>query len=265
MAYLRPDLERLASDATVIYYDQRGGGRSSLTINPKDLSVNKHVRDLEAVRKFFGLERITVLGHSWGAGLAIEYALRYPQRVERVVLVSAMAPRRTPYYEQADTNIMRWMDERARSEFSALSAAMANPTTSTETCRRFFALLGRGYYAEPSRMKLSRGDSCGDPPGAIQAGDRTSTVVFESLGDWDYRERVKQLGVRTLLIHGASDPIPLASAKEWAASLPVSRLLVVPDSGHFPFVEQPERFFPAVREFMTGAWPAGSVSVSDAQ
>jgi proline iminopeptidase len=262
MAYLRPDLEPLGTYATVIYYDQRGRGRSSLTANPKHLTVAKHVDDLESVRKFFGLQRITLLGHSWGAGLAIEYALRYPRRVDRLIMVAAMEPRRAAYDDQFQANVVRWMDEKTRAELAALSDSMSNAPDIIGTCRRFFALLIRGYYADPARITWSRGDPCADPPEAIRAGNQTNTLVNESWGNWDYRERVKNLRTQSLLIHGVSDPIPLEAAKEWVATLPVSRLLVVPNSGHFPFVEQPEQFFSAVGAFINGTWPPGSAKKS---
>ncbi|HWS85931.1 MAG TPA: alpha/beta fold hydrolase [Pyrinomonadaceae bacterium] len=68
---IRADLEPLAKNRRVIYYDQRGGGRSDLLREKEKLAVSKHVADLEAVREHFNLDRVTLLGNSWG-GMLIE-------------------------------------------------------------------------------------------------------------------------------------------------------------------------------------------------
>lgn len=72
------DAEPLAKDRTLLMYDQRGSGRSQLVTDPKMLTARDHVRDLEALRQSFGLERLTLVGFSWGAGLAALYATEYP-------------------------------------------------------------------------------------------------------------------------------------------------------------------------------------------
>jgi proline iminopeptidase len=65
----------------------------------------------------------------------------------------------------------------------------------------------------------------------------------------------------TLIIHGSEDPLLVEFAREWAATLPNSRILVLEGIGHFPYVEAPDRFFPAVDRFLTGAWPGGAAAV----
>jgi proline iminopeptidase len=87
-----PDLEPLAKNRTVIYYDQRGGGSSELVKDPEKLSIRKHIEDLETVRKFFKLEKMTLLGNSWGGLLIGYYAAAHPDRVERMVFHAPASP-----------------------------------------------------------------------------------------------------------------------------------------------------------------------------
>ncbi len=70
--------------------------------------------------------------------------------------------------------------------------------------------------------------------------------------------------VPTLIIHGSDDAIPLASSEEWAATLPNARLLVIQECGHFPFLEAPDVFFPAVERFVAGSWPEEAKKVKEA-
>src|ERR1051326_6883341 len=89
--YLLPQYDRLALGRTLLYYDQRGGGRAPV---PRDTPVGwrEHVADLEALRDHWGLEQVTLLGYSWGGLLAVLYALEHPARIDRLVLVSSPPP-----------------------------------------------------------------------------------------------------------------------------------------------------------------------------
>ena len=85
--YLLPGFDLLAQRRTLVYYDQRGGGRSPVA---RDVPVGwrDHVDDLEALRDVWGLERLDLCGYSWGALLAMLYAISYPARVASLALVS---------------------------------------------------------------------------------------------------------------------------------------------------------------------------------
>ena len=87
-AYLLPSLDRLADIYRLVYYDQRGRGKSADGVQPGDVSLATDLEDIERVRQHFGLEVPTLLGHSWGSVLALEYALRYPTRVSRLILMN---------------------------------------------------------------------------------------------------------------------------------------------------------------------------------
>jgi pimeloyl-ACP methyl ester carboxylesterase len=80
-------------------------------------------------------------------------------------------------------------------------------------------------------------------------------VPPESRTNYDWRERVSRVSAPTLVVHGTDDLIPLEASQEWAATLPKARLLTLEGSGHFPHLEDPEAFFPAVEAFLCGEWP----------
>src|SRR5215204_1866071 len=75
--YLLPEMDRLADSFCLIYYDQRGRGRSAEGVAPEDVSIDSEIEDLDSVRRHFGLDSVTVLGHSWGGLVAMEYATRH--------------------------------------------------------------------------------------------------------------------------------------------------------------------------------------------
>ncbi|MFN8549114.1 MAG: alpha/beta fold hydrolase [Candidatus Eisenbacteria bacterium] len=259
MAYLEPDLAPLAKAHTVIYYDQRGSGESTVISDSSALTVEAHVADLEALRAHFHLRAMKLLGHSWGAGLAAEYAARHPERVERMLLVDAMPSRVDPYGPQFGGNLRAWMDDSTKAKVAALSAARKQAADPVTACRDYWSLFIRGYFADPQHPPTGmRGDVCAMPAAALRNASTVSKWLFASLGEWDLRPMLSKLDIPTLVIHGERDPIPLASATEWAESLPQARLLVVPGSGHFPHVERPELFFPSAETVLAGRWPAAA-------
>jgi proline iminopeptidase len=87
-SYLLPDLDRLADVFRLIYYDQRGRGRSSDYVLPDEVTLTSDVDDIDRVRKNYRLQSSALLGHSWGTVLALEYALRHPERVSHMILMN---------------------------------------------------------------------------------------------------------------------------------------------------------------------------------
>jgi pimeloyl-ACP methyl ester carboxylesterase len=85
--------------------------------------------------------------------------------------------------------------------------------------------------------------------------------VFQSFvphlerNDWDWRSEAAELAIPALVVHGADDPLPLAGAREMAATLPQAALIVLPEAGHYPHAEQPDPFFRAVERFLHIALP----------
>lgn len=87
-AYLLPEMDRLQDLFRLTYYDQRGRGRSGRNVRPEDVTLASELEDLDRVRRHTGSESVILLGHSWGAVLALEYALRNPSRVSALILMN---------------------------------------------------------------------------------------------------------------------------------------------------------------------------------
>ena len=83
-----PELDRLSESVRLIYYDQRGRGRSFSGEGPDDVTLIGEIEDLDRIREWTGLDAVAVLGHSWGGVLAMEYAIRHPERVTHLILMN---------------------------------------------------------------------------------------------------------------------------------------------------------------------------------
>jgi proline iminopeptidase len=251
MNYLHPDLAQLAAHHTLIYYDQRNAGRSSLVSDSTRLEPTDYVRDLDRVRTHFGLERLTLLGHSWGGLLAGLYAIAHPDRVERMILVASSEP--TAAYDslfrptaRIDTALVRVM------RGHNLALRNSSRTDSTKVCWDYYAIFSRGYFQAAGQERRLWGDVCNVPPATIT--NRLRHRVRRALGDYDIQPQLAAVRAPTLLIHGEHDPIPIFTAELWARALPDAQLLRM-HTGHFPHVDRPDLFFPAVESFLRGERP----------
>ncbi|HEV2122573.1 MAG TPA: alpha/beta fold hydrolase [Chloroflexota bacterium] len=257
MNYLLPDLVPLARGRTLLFYDQRGGGRSELIRDPDRLTVEHHVRDLEALRRHFGLQRLSLLGHSWGGGLAALYALEHPTRVERMLLLAPMTPRRDPYLTQSTEAFLPRLDSATWARLRTLDQSLATSDDPVATCRELMQGLMDAplYFADTAAARRFQGDFCDAPPEALRMVPKAREAFNRSRGAWDLRAELKTLRVPALVVHGERDAIPLEASREWASSLPNARLLVVPGADHYLFAEKPEQVIPAADQFFQGKWP----------
>jgi proline-specific peptidase len=260
MDSILPDLEPLALHRTVIYYDQRGNGRSELIDDPGKLAISKHVEDLETVRRFFKLEKIAILGNSWGGMLAAFYAVEHPDRVERIVLHSPGEPTRASMV-RADQEMIARLDRQLSPEQKERYAFLSDPQHWIDAadpkalCREYYQLLLPFYVAHPQSIPGLKGDVCSGPDAAVRRQRLVNQQIVKSLGDWDLLPSLGAVDSPALVIYGAADPAAAGTPEAWAKALPNSRLLLIDDAGHLPHVEQPDVFFNAVETFLKGDLP----------
>ena len=231
---LRPWLDGLVSSARrVVYFDQRGTGRSTLAAGSAPASWERHVRDVDAVRAHLGVERIDLLGFSWGALLALLYASEYRQHVARLVLVSP-PPTSRLHDESARESERRAAARPEVMAFRARLAPIAEGGSENAARRaRFAQSAWRPYFADPSRaLDLEQADT------RVEAAE----AISRSLSDLDLAPRLNALrSLPALVVCGAEDPVPEAAAAE-TANVMGARRVVLARAGHAPFVEAAEEF-----------------------
>ena len=252
--YLAPDLEPLAEIYTLIAYDQRGAGKSTLISDSTVIDLSAHIDDLEAIRRHFGITELRLLGHSWGGNLIARYALAHPGNVAKLILSNPAPARRNPYLSQLGPKLRAWMDSTTLASLPALQAARVDSTGDLqESCRAYWRVLSRGYFADPFdtvTINGMRGDFCTSSGEALLNGRLVNRVTWRSLGDWDWRDDFVDLTVPTLIITGPGDTMPLEATEEWEEALPKAELVVLEGTGHYPHVERPGEYFGSVTEFL---------------
>jgi proline iminopeptidase len=258
------DLESVAGDFavlarrhTVIFYDQRGGGKSTLPSDTSTLGATRQVQDLDELRRHFGLTRVTLVAHSYGPLLAASYALAHPANVSRMVFFGPVPPRRGDFWARFGESLGKRLDATQRAAQSAAARKMTDPSSTDDevrrACRDYWAVGLRPRLAEPDRTQaLIKADLCATDPAGIRYGNRVGNrVIMASYGDWDLRQRLRTLAVPTLVVHGEEESIPMDLVEEWVTSMPRATLLKVPRAAHFTYAERPELVWPAVERFLT--------------
>ncbi len=254
-----PEVKPLAQNHTVIFYDQRGGGRSELPADTTKLHARFFVKDLEAVRRHFGLGRMKIVAHSFGAVLVARYMQKSPTRVERTVFLGATGPKRKEaaklarsQYAEMDSTIRR----RLGKIFGLLKSGKAEDPVAL--CREYGRLI-EGLANKKGEPTNWRGSTCDAPPEAVRYYYRyTAWIAPDTFGDWDFTNNLDHVSAPLLVIYGDRDSLALEQQRAWAEAVPHGRLFVVPDAGKGAIADRPDLVFPALHTFLGGDWPEGA-------
>jgi len=238
--YLLPAFARLADQFRLIFYDQRGGGRSRVDASvPLDFATQ--VDDVGTIIRATGVETADLVGYSFGGLIAMRFAALAREKVRRLALCSSAPPShgyRGPLDRAlAAAQTSPWVvTERQALEVSGLRENLPE-----EYRRRRFSLSVAGYFADP---RLCYGLT------PFRMMSRTADIIKDSLGDYDFRDAVGTLdGRRVLVLHGDRDPIDAGELRALAARIG-ARFELMAGSGHVPYVEAPESFFSILRGFL---------------
>ncbi|HEV2086616.1 MAG TPA: alpha/beta fold hydrolase [Gemmatimonadales bacterium] len=237
--YLLPGFDALARNRELIYYDQRGGGQSPV---PRETPVGwrEHVADLEELRRQWGLERLTIIGYSWGGLLAQLYTIEYPNQVGRLALVSpapAWREMRLEFERRfAERNLAPALQQQ-RADLRTSGLREKNPAG---YARRLFELSVSAYFYDPARARDLT---------PFRVTGRTQQEVWSSLGDYDLRPALVGLDIPALVVQGEDDPIPLEATRT-VARLLNAELHLLPRCGHVPYVEAHDEFVRLLDEFL---------------
>jgi proline iminopeptidase len=248
--YFLPYLETLADDHQLVFYDQRGTGLSDGHLDISAISIAQFVEDLEALRVALGFEKISLMGHSWGAVTAMAYAIKYQAHLDHLILVDSVF---------VDNKFADDFSKTYQQRFQHLSADDQKELKTT--CSRSFTKLSpeerdkcnlldvqiRFYDpAKASRVDWPMEENTIKNVDTVSSLMRTSFQKIQS----NFDTQLSIIQVPTLIIHGDFDPIPLASSEYLHEQISGSQIVVIAKSGHFPFIEQPEQFTAVVRSFL---------------
>jgi proline-specific peptidase len=248
--YLEP-LSSLADERPVIFYDQLGCGKSDIPDDASLWVIARFVEEVAAVRNALELDRVHILGQSWGGWLAIDYLLTRPEGIVSLTLANTSASE----YEFIDEcrHLLAQLpdDVRATIERCEAEGTTASPeyqAASLEFYQRHLCRLPEW----PDYMLRSMANAQNSPVYGYMWGPSEFTVTG-NLKDWDRRARLSEIAVPTLILGGRYDEMGIPAQETLNAGISGSRLHIFENSSHTPHAEEPEEYRRIVGDFLREA------------
>ncbi len=249
--YLGPVADMVGDLATVYRYDQRACGRST---GVPGYDIATAVSDLEALRTHWGIEQWAVGGHSWGADLALAYCLEHPGRVRALVYISNAGPGADPswraeYHANRDARLS--LEERRRLEELEELRSRARGERWAELDREYCEIVwsvdfaDRGRARELAQALFVEGIHPNYEVNRVLSVDGKRFFSDQAVG-----ERLADVRVPTLIVHGEADPRPAWAARQLSELIPGARFVSLPSVSHVPWLERPGLLRGALRSFL---------------
>jgi proline iminopeptidase len=257
--YFLPYLLPLMRHNRLIFIDERGSGRSEKLEDPKGYTVESMVEDVEAVRRALGLGTISLLGHSAGGVLAQAYALRYQEHLSHLILCSTFHS--TKKLNAFFLTMKGRMAPALRARIDSMEAAGLYGHGSEYAKNRYtpeymIAAWGEGYFPylyqrhpDPNYDPVANGLMSWDLYREMW-GSHGEYIVDGNMASVEYADRLPLITVPTLITVGDHDECDPSIAQEMHEKIAGSTLVVLPESGHMTFVDQPTLFLNAVGQFL---------------
>jgi proline-specific peptidase len=246
--YMRPIARMFSDERPVVLYDQLGCGKSDQPDDPSLWRIDRFASELAELRVALGLERVHLLGQSFGGMLAIEYLLGGPDGVASVTLADTTAS-----MPQAITGMARLRAELPDDVRAALDAGEAAGELETpEYGMALFAFYQRNLCrleVWPDEL-MAMGASMMNNPVYLQMWGPNEFVATGNLLDWDRSERLAEIDVPALVTVGRYGELTPDCAETIHAGIAGSELVLFEESAHVPHFEEPERFESAVGGFI---------------
>lgn len=248
--------DTLAKDNQLIFYDAFGRGKSDTAKDVKEYSLERDIEDVEGLRNALHIDKLNVLGHSYGGLVAQGYAIKYPSHVNHLILANTFH------------SFIMWQanDDNSNHEIkinypevwdSLMIIREAGAISSDAKHQELYGKVPYGFlYAYNPENFLSRGkkpypNSFNSKLYYQMVGKDGDFIVGSDIGSFDYRKQLKNLKMPVLIYGGRYDrvavPFMMVKFKEYC---PQAKFIMFEKSGHNPQIEEPEKLFPVIETFL---------------
>jgi proline iminopeptidase len=238
-------MRELAKEYKVIFYDQRSTGNSTGNVDSASITVDNFVEDLESLRKKMNLEKMNLIGHSWGASLGMFYGIKHPNNLETLILLAPSAS--TEYFEQYLKNIQERTSPEDSLALKEIEQSEAFKNKEVEAVQRYYRTAIKPLFFDPflaGRVDFTFGKNTAKNQNVVAA------LLMKNLGNYDVHDELSAIKCPTLIVHGDSDPIPVEAPYKAHKHVPQSKFVILKNTGHFIFIESPNELFSIIRNFL---------------
>ncbi len=243
--YYLPHLESLAQDHQLIFYDQRVSGASLMNVDSSSINLDAFIEDIEALRKKFGIRVINLMAHSFGGLIAMNYAIKYPEKVKRLMLINSISASSEINMQSNQILGVRFTEEDMRERMSLIQSEgfeQRDPETIEALMKIGFR---RQFYDERliDSLQLNINENYGRSSELLR-------YLSPELMNYDFHANLQNIEAPTLLLYGDYDPLSKIAGPSLNVAIPNSKLVDIKQAGHFPFIEKPEKFYNSIYSFL---------------
>jgi proline iminopeptidase len=246
-SYFLPQMLKLAETHRLIFFDQRASGRSSARVDTNSMTLETLIDDIEGVRVAFHPGKMNLMGHSWGGLLAMFYAIKFPNRLNSLILSNS-----TPVTSELRLASFKMIQAHTSHQDSIDQTRIARTEEFREknpsAVGRYLRSVFRGSFYNPHMADSLTLSLCED----YAAKSALLQYLYREprLAHYDITKELSAIRCPVLVIGADHDIIPAESNERIHRAINGSKYVVLEHCGHFPFIEAPKAFFRAVREFL---------------
>jgi proline iminopeptidase len=266
--FLQEPIQKLASpERTLVFYDTRNRGKSESISDPKAITLQNDVRDLEAVRAHFGYKKIIPVGWSYAGMMVMLYAVEHPERVEKIIQLGPVSPTfGTKYLPEFDNSSDRsyangalWEKiQHARKEGKDKSEPKA-------FCELFQPFIARAVVYKPESVDPHATGLCTmENEWPVNFDKHLQAHFVGSVQNFKFPlEKLKLVKAPVLTVHGKKDRnAAYGAGREWVSLLPNARLISFDHAAHALWRDEPAATTHALNEFLHGKWPSAAEKIT---
>ena len=245
--YLVPKFSRLAKNYKLVFYDQRACGKTNGEEYPAQITINNLVKDLKDLIGELGVEKINLVGQSFGGLIALNYAIKHQNNLKSLIILES-APASSEYEDEFENTIMERLNKKEKEKQLRLKNSEKFKNLHTETHIEYYLSLFKAYFYDKSyhkelnfnyfTKKMLKKNAISDP------------MFDKYIKDYDIYDKLKKITCPTLIIHGKYDPIPYQSIVRVHKCIAESELILFERCGHFAHIEKKEKYFNAIEKFL---------------
>jgi proline iminopeptidase len=231
---------RLAHSRQVVFYDQRGDGKSKLLKPDAPQDMDAQVADLDAIRAKLGFQKFVLIGHSWGGLLAMGYANAHPEHISKLVLIDSAAPA----WKQTLFLFSQVFPDVGAKDEDITKTLGKTPEATKQHLDNYFSML---FYSQENHDRFVAGVT---DPGQNTA---VNTAVNKAIASLDLNPELPKFNFPTLVMHGRFDMnVAVLTAWKTYKAIPNAKIVIFAKSGHLPFYEEPDKFTQVLSDFLAG-------------
>ncbi len=250
--YLVPYFKHLSKKYQIIFYDQRGCGKTDFPTDTSTITLKNYVTDLEAIRKYLKIDKLNLVSHSWGSMIALNYGKKYPNHLKKLILISP-APATNEFFDETFTKMRRKRNDVDTKQLVKYMMSSAFEKRDTGVFKKAIMLGDKvNLVNQESINELYR--NMHFTPTSANNLLTTTSILEHVFFNYDITKELENITCKTLILYGDLDNVPFASAQYLQEHLSNAQLVVVKRACNYPFFESPKEFNFAIKQFLNPAY-----------